>query len=81
MPTKKSTRRSISFKAETFERIRRYCEREGVSVAGWADAVLTGHLDHRGEPKVPREEAVQVVRGKVDDQERRIEEARKAAFG
>lgn len=55
---KRQTRRSISFRAEVFERLRRFCEANDASMAGWVEKQITEVLDAHGEPVVTREEAL-----------------------
>lgn len=76
--SKRQTRRSVSFRAEVFERIRRHCEKEGVSITGWVEGTLTSFLNHQGAPQVSRDEALR-ARGILPDAE--VEQMRKAAFG
>jgi hypothetical protein len=62
--SKRQTRRSISFRAEVFERIRRHCAKLGVSMTSWLEQRVTVALDDVNEPTVEREEAVRAVRPK-----------------
>lgn len=77
MPSK-STRRSISFRAEVFERMRRYCEKHGVSLSRFCEEKLMLVLDVAEEPQVSRDEALR-ARGILPDTE--VEQMRKAVFG
>lgn len=79
--SKKQTRRTISFRAEVFERMRRYCDREGIPMARWAEIVIASDLDARAVEKVDREEAVEAVTANRRSREAELEEMRRRAFG
>lgn len=58
MPANRQTRRSISFRAEVFERIRQHCEERGIPVSAWAEIMLSKAMDGVGTPDVAREDAL-----------------------
>jgi hypothetical protein len=47
---KKQTRRSISVKGITYQRLKDYCEQEGVSVSGFLEDIIAEKLDALGIP-------------------------------
>lgn len=79
--SKLSTRRAVSFRAEVFERARRYCQREGIPLARWMEIVITSALDAREVAKLDRETAVAAVTSARTNREAELEAMRKAAFG
>lgn len=60
MPTIRHTRRSVSFRAEFFERLRRYCKSEGAAMSACIEEEMTALMDAAGIPKVSRDEAVRI---------------------
>ena len=55
---RRQTRRSVSFRAEVHERMRRRCEAQGVAVAAWLEQIVVRELDATETPSVSREEAL-----------------------
>ncbi len=49
--TKRQTRRSISVKGITYQRLKGFCDDEGVSVSGLLEQLIATHLDARGVPQ------------------------------
>ena len=58
MAKKKSTRRSVSLKGITYQRIKNYCHARELSVSGWLEDLVAERLDASGEPnrKAPERE-------------------------
>ena len=49
-PKKKSTRRSISVKGMTYQRLQTYCDAKGRPVSGLLEEMIAQYLDERGAP-------------------------------
>jgi hypothetical protein len=47
---KRQTRRSISVKGITYQRLKNYCEAQGVSISGYLEAIIAEKLDVAGVP-------------------------------
>jgi hypothetical protein len=52
---KRQTRRSISVKGITYQRLKNFCEDQGLSVSGYLEGIIASRLD---EAKVPVPERV-----------------------
>ena len=50
MPGKRQTRRSISIKGITYQRVKNHCEAEGISISGLLEVLLTEKMDEAGVP-------------------------------
>ncbi len=50
---KRQTRRSISVKGITYQRLKDYCEASGISVSGYLEEIIAEKLDAAGVP-VPK---------------------------
>ena len=50
MPGKRHTRRSISLKGITYQRLKNHCEDEGFSISGYLETVIAEKLDAAGVP-------------------------------
>jgi len=64
---KRQTRRSISFRAEAFERIRQHCKERGLPVSAWAEIMLGKAMDGAGTPDVAREDALAELQRRRDE--------------
>lgn len=60
---KRQTRRAISVKGLTYQRLQKYCEARGRSVSGYLEEIIKKDLDDKGwpeettlEPRPPRPE-------------------------
>ena len=53
---KRQTRRSISVKGLTYQRLKNFCEEQGMSVSGYLEEIIAARLD---EAKVPVPERVE----------------------
>lgn len=51
MGKKITTRRSISVKGLTYQRIKKFCDSKGVPVSGWVEAIIAAQLDKEGVPE------------------------------
>lgn len=51
MPSKKVTRRSVSLKGLTFQRMQKYCYEAGVPVSGYLEELIRADLEHKGRPQ------------------------------
>ena len=49
-PKKKSTRRSVSMRGLTYQRIKIYCDREGMAVSDFIETIAGRELDKKGQP-------------------------------
>lgn len=47
---KRQTRRSISVKGITYQRLKNYCQAHGVSVSGYLEEIIAEKLDAAGVP-------------------------------
>jgi hypothetical protein len=47
---KRQTRRSISVKGITYQRLRNYCEAQNLSVSGYLEEIIAERLDGAGVP-------------------------------
>ena len=47
-PKKKSTRRSVSMRGLTYQRIKIYCDREGMAVSDFIETIAGRELDKKG---------------------------------
>ena len=47
---KKQTRKSISVKGITYQRVKDHCDREGISVSGFLEEIIAAKLDALGVP-------------------------------
>ena len=47
---KRSTRRSISVKGITYQRLKNYCDSQGKSVSGYLEEIIAEKMDAAGEP-------------------------------
>ena len=47
---KRQTRRSISVKGITYQRLKNYCEAEGISISGYLEQIIAEKLDAAGIP-------------------------------
>jgi hypothetical protein len=60
---KRQTRRAISVKGLTYQRIKKHCDAEGISVSGFVEDLVTAKLDALGVPQetvlVPRPSSAQ----------------------
>jgi len=81
MPSQRQTRRTVSFKAEVFERMRRFCEKEGIPLARWVERMVTLGLDRAEQPKVTRGDALRALHAAPTERAAKLEEARRRAFG
>lgn len=63
--SKKQTRRSVSFKGTTYQRLKDYCDASGRSVSGYLEEVIAEKLDAVGAPKVSPEEVARRERERV----------------
>lgn len=54
---KRQTRRSISVKGLTYQRLKNYCEEQGLSVSGYLEEIIANRLD---EANVPIPERVEI---------------------
>lgn len=50
---KRQTRRTISLKGTTYQRLRNFCDREDTSISGYVETLVAKALDAAGEP-VPK---------------------------
>lgn len=50
MPSKKTTRRSVSLKGSTFRRIYKYCAETGISVSGYLEELIRIDMETKGRP-------------------------------
>lgn len=60
---KRQTRRAISVKGLTYQRLKKHCEEKGISVSGFVEKIIAERLDSLGvpeetvlEPRPPRPE-------------------------
>lgn len=53
---KRQTRRSISVKGLTYQRLKNYCETQGVSVSGYLEDIIARRLDEANVPVPERVE-------------------------
>lgn len=53
---KRQTRRSISVKGITYQRLKNYCELQGVSVSGYLEDIIARRLDEANVPVPERVE-------------------------
>lgn len=67
---KRQTRRSISLKGLTYQRLKAYCDAEGLTLSGFLEAAIAEKMDAAGQPietvlKVhyPREREVDAASG------------------
>lgn len=51
MGKKVTTRRSISVKGLTYQRIKKYCDARGLSVSGWIEDLIEAKMLEEGIPK------------------------------
>lgn len=58
-------RRTISFNAATYVRLRNYCRRQGLAMAGLLDDVVNELLDKKREPAVFQADAVAEVKAEL----------------
>ena len=49
---KRQTRRTVSLKGTTCQRLKNYCERNGLSVSGYLESLVGPALDREGDPVV-----------------------------
>ena len=54
---KRQTRRSISVKGITYQRLKNFCETQGHSVSGYLEDIIAEHLDAENVPVPERVEA------------------------
>ncbi len=54
---KRQTRRSISVKGITYQRLKNYCESHEVSISGYLETIIAEHLDAEGVPVPEKVEA------------------------
>lgn len=47
---KRQTRRSISVKGLTYQRLKNYCESQGISVSGYLEGLIATRLDEENVP-------------------------------
>lgn len=47
---KRQTRRAISLRGITYQRLKNYCARDGRSVSGYLEEIVAEKLDAEGEP-------------------------------
>jgi hypothetical protein len=47
---KRQTRRSISVKGITYQRLKNYCEEQGLSVSGYLEEIIANNLDAQNVP-------------------------------
>lgn len=47
---KRQTRRSISVKGITYQRLKNFCEAQGLSVSGYLEDIIANRLDEANEP-------------------------------
>lgn len=47
---KRQTRRSISVKGITYQRLKNFCEAQGLSVSGYLEDIIAGRLDEANVP-------------------------------
>ncbi|MEM6295654.1 MAG: hypothetical protein AAGA54_30555 [Myxococcota bacterium] len=47
---KRQTRRSISVKGITYQRLKNYCENQNVSVSGYLESIIAERLDEQNVP-------------------------------
>lgn len=47
---RKQTRRSISVKGLTYQRLKNYCERNGDTISGFVERLVSEKMDEAGEP-------------------------------
>lgn len=61
---KRQTRRSISVKGITYQRLKNFCETQGLSVSGYLEDIIANRLDEANVPVPervdPRPEAITV---------------------
>ena len=55
MSQRKQTRRSVSIKGETYERLRDYCRAHGLSMSGVVEALVVAKLSNAGQMPVEEE--------------------------
>lgn len=49
---KRQSRRSVSMRGTTYQRLRNYCKKHNKSASGITEELLTSFLDRMGEPEV-----------------------------
>ena len=47
---KRQTRRSISLKGLTYQRLKKYCDAEGFTISGFLEDVIAAQMDIAGQP-------------------------------
>lgn len=53
---KRQTRRSISVKGITYQRLKNFCEEQGLSVSGYLEQIIANNLDAQNVPVPERVE-------------------------
>lgn len=48
---RRQTRRAISVKGLTYQRLKKFCDANGVSVSGWLEQIIHNKLDALGAPQ------------------------------
>jgi hypothetical protein len=51
MGKKITTRRSISVKGLTYQRIKKFCDSQNIPVSGWLESIIAAELDAKGVPE------------------------------
>lgn len=52
MPSKNNTRRAISVRGVTYQRLQDHCSEIGISISGYLEKIIADNLDARGVPQV-----------------------------
>lgn len=75
---KRQTRRTVSFRAQVYERARRHASARDIPLAAWVEEVVTRALNEAHAPEIGRDEALVCIG--ADVRPRELEGARSDAF-
>lgn len=81
MPTRRSTRRSVSMRGELFETLSRHAETCRVPVAALVERLILEHLDREGVAVVEREEYLRLLAERLARYDARTKSEHDQHFG